>query len=221
MHTLDGGQTWTVVPTGVITISQVNRMDVWGNDIWIADFGNGETGILHSADGGGTWRQEQLPGVDTGHGPMTASIVNSQVAWTTVNYQGDIYRTVDGGVTWNLDAPDVSGPNDIDDLCAVGENEVWGVQNISGASAGHVMLISMVGSDVTKTAWDFPDYVYEGVSAFDASTAWVVGFRSVGASATLPAGSILYTSDGVNWTSQSLPVNNVGLWKVSFAGARR
>lgn len=31
----------------------------------------------------------------------------------------------------------------------------------------------------------------------------------------------LRTSDGETWTSQPLPVNNVGLWKVSFVGAHR
>ena len=98
MHTLDGGQTWAIVPTEGITIRQVNRMDVLGDDIWIADHGSGDRGMIHSADNGRTWRQEQLPSVEPGHGPMTASIVNSEVAWTTVNYQGDIYRTQDEAV---------------------------------------------------------------------------------------------------------------------------
>ncbi len=220
MHTLDGGQTWVVVPTS-IPFRQVNRMDVLGDDIWIADQGNGDSGMIHSADHGQMWRQEQLPSVEPGHGPMTASIVNAQVAWTTVNFQGDIYRTQDGGTTWNLDAPQVSGPNDIDDLSAVNDHEVWAVQNLSGGSQGHVMRVTIVGSQVEHKDWSFPHYVYEGVSSFDGSTAWVVGFRSVGTDPSFPDGSILRTSDGETWTSQPLPVSDVGLWKVSFVGARR
>ncbi len=220
MHTLDGGQTWVVAPTG-ITFRQVNRMDVLGDDIWIADQGNGDSGMIHSADHGQTWRQEQLPSVEPGNGPMTATIVNAKVAWTTVNFQGDIYRTQDGGTTWNLDAPAVSGPNDIDDLSAVNDHEVWAVQNLSGGNEGHVMKVTIVGSQVEKKDWWFNDYVYEGVSSFDGSTAWVVGFRAMGVDPSLPDGSILHTSNGETWTSQPLPVNDVGLWKVSFAGARR
>ncbi|MFI5396826.1 MAG: WD40/YVTN/BNR-like repeat-containing protein [Candidatus Binatia bacterium] len=221
LHTLDGGRTWQIVPTDGVTLRQVNRMDVLGQDIWIADYGNGDKGMVHSADSGQSWRQEQLPSVYPGHGPMTASIVSPQVVWTTVNFQGDIYRTQDGGTTWNLDAPRISGPNDIDDLSAVSDHEVWAVQNLSGGDEGHVMRVTIVGSQAVHKDWSFPQYVYEGISSFDGSTAWVVGFKAIGADPSLPDGSILHTSDGETWTSQPLPVSDVALWKVSFVGARR
>lgn len=220
MHTVDGGNTWRVVPTPGITLNQVNRMDVLGDDIWIADFGSGANGMIHSPDGGVTWRREFLPGVLPGHGPMTASIVNSSVAWTSVNLQGDIYRTLDGGLTWNIDAPNLLGPNDIDDVCAVLEDSAWMVQNTSGG--GNVAVITFNGAAVSKKDWFFPDYIYEGVSAFDTDRAWIVGFRSPTAASSLPMGSILHTDDGGgSWVSQRLPADDVGLWKVSFVGARR
>ena len=219
MHTLDGGRNWEVVPTGGITIRQVNRMDVLSDDIWIADYGGGDSGIIHSADHGRTWRQEQLPSVPTGQGPMTISIVSSQVAWTNVRPVANIYRTQDGGNTWNVDAPEVSGPNDIDDLCAVSKDEVWAVQNAN--TAGVVLRVTLTGSQVDKKDWFFPGYAYEGVSCFDKSTAWIVGLKPNLGDPSRPDGSILHTSDGETWTSQPLPVNNVGLWKVSFVGARR
>lgn len=220
MHTNNGGETWKIVPTPGIAFRQVNRIDVLGNDIWIADFGSGENGMIHSPDRGLTWRQEYLPGVDVNHGPMTASIVNAQVAWASVNMQGELYRTLDGGFTWKIDAPGLSGPNDIDDVCAVGVNEAWAVQNTSGG--GYVMRVKVVGNDVLKSDWYFPEYVYEGVSAFDEQRAWIVGYRAMSSSVTLPKGSILHTNDsGETWVSQTLPVNDVYLWKVSFVGARR
>lgn len=221
MHTVDGGTTWEIVSTGDVTLQQVNRIDVLGEDIWIADFGAGETGMIHSADGGNSWRREKLPEVTADHGPMTIAIVDSRVAWTTVNFQGDIYRTLDGGDTWNLDAPRVSGPNDIDDLCAASDRKVWAVQNISGASRGYIMLVTIDGSEALVKDWAFNDYVYEGITAFDTSTAWAVGFKAVAAAADLPRGSILHTSDGKDWVSQAIPVDDVELWKVSFAGAGR
>lgn len=220
LYTADSGETWEIVPTPGITFREVNRMDVLGNDIWIADHGSGENGMIHSPDRGLTWRQEYLPGVDDNHGPMTVSIVNSQVAWTSVNLQGELYRTLDGGITWQIDAPDLSGPNDIDDVCAVGVNEAWAVQNTSGG--GVVMKVEIVDNDVTRSEWYFPEYVYEGVSAFDERRAWIVGYRAMGVSEELPKGSILNTGDGgETWVPQRLPVNDVDLWKVSFVGARR
>ncbi|GEM_PF-6674139 len=47
MQTLDGGKTWTVIPHENITIKQVNRIDVKGEDIWVADYGN-LIGMIHS-----------------------------------------------------------------------------------------------------------------------------------------------------------------------------
>lgn len=219
MHTNNGGKRWEIVPTPGITIKQVNRMDVLGKDIWIADFGNGENGMIHSPDGGRTWRQEYLPGVDRGHGPMTASIVNKKVAWTSVNLQGELYRTMDGGLTWKIDAPGIAGPNDIDDVCAVSADEAWAVQN---GAAGYVMRVKIVGNDVIKSDWTFPNYVYEGVSAIDKQHAWIGGYRGMSSPSELPRGSILHTSDGGNtWVYQTLPVNDVDIWKLSFVGARR
>lgn len=134
--------------------------------------------------------------------------------------QGELYRTLDGGLIWKIDAPDLSGPNDIDDVCAVTANVAWAVQNTSGG--GHVMRVKIVGDYVTKSQWYFPDYVYEGVSAFDEQRAWIVGYRAMGSPVELPKGSILYTGDGgETWVSQRLPVNDADLWKVSFVGARR
>lgn len=220
MHTIDGGKTWKIVTTPGITFRQVNRIDVWGSDVWIADFGSGENGMIHSPDRGLTWRQEHLPGVAAGHGPMTASMVDTQVAWASVNMQGELYRTLDGGLTWKIDAPGLSGPNDIDDVCAVTANVAWAVQNTSGG--GYVMRVTIVDNDVIKSDWYFPDYVYEGVSAFDEQRAWIVGYRAMSSSVELPKGSILYTNDGgKTWVPQRLPVNDADLWKVSFVGARR
>ena len=220
MHTADGGETWEIIPTPGITLRQVNRIDVLGSDIWIADYGSGENGMIHSPDGGLTWRQESLPDVDTDHGPMTASIVNTQVAWTSVNQQGELYRTLDGGLTWKIDAPDLSGANDIDDVCAVSANEAWAVENTSGG--GYVMRVKIVDNDVIINNWYFPNYVYEGVSAFDEQRAWIGGYRGMSTPAELPKGSILYTNDGgETWVSQTLPVNDVDIWKISFVGARR
>ena len=223
MRTHDGGENWVVIPHDGVTMKQINRIDAKGDDIWIADYGSGEFGMIHSADFGLTWRQEQLPDVDpAGGGPMAVSIVSSQIAWAAVRPEANLYRTVDGGEAWRLDAPNVSGPNDIDDICAPNADMVWAVQNLSGDSAGNIIRVRLVNGEVVTHIMDpTGKYVYEGVTCFDEKTVWVVGFKAHGAGQDLPEGVILHTTDGSTWTSQPLPVNDVVLWKVSFVGAHR
>jgi photosystem II stability/assembly factor-like uncharacterized protein len=224
MQTLDGGEIWTVIPHEGITMKQVNRIDAQGEDIWIADFGSGETGMIHSPDFGQTWRQETLPDPDLlpGFGPMGVSIVTSEVVWAAVRPAADIYRTLDGGTVWRLDAPDVSGPNDLDDICAPNADMVWAVQNHSGLSGGSIIRVRLADGKVISDIMDpTGKYQYEGVTCLDEKTAWVVGFKAYGVSPDMPEGVILHTADGVTWTSQPLPVNDVALWKISFVGAHR
>ena len=109
MQTLDGGQNWVIVPHDGVTITQVNRIDVVGDDIWIADFGSSDGAMIHSADSGLTWRREPLPDIDlTQGGPMGVTIVDSQTAWSAVKENADLYRTTDGGTTWLMDDPTIS-----------------------------------------------------------------------------------------------------------------
>ncbi len=228
MQTLDGGDTWTVVPHEGINIKQVNRIDAKEEDIWIADYGSGENGMIHSPDFGRTWYRETLNNPDpfqNGYGPMGVSIVDSQVAWAATRPDANIFRTLDGGNIWRLDAPDISGPGDLDDICAPDAETVWAVQNQEALGGGAIIRVRLedgkVNSDVMRPK-NYTAYNYEGVTCFDENTAWVVGLQLVRAFPDLPAGVILYTTDGgKNWTSQPIGVNDVGLWKVSFVGAHR
>lgn len=163
MRTLDGGETWVVIPHEGITMVQVNRIDAKGEDIWIADVGNGDKGMIHSADSGLTWRQELLPNADPSpvSGPMCVSIVNSEVVWAGVRPEANLYRTMDGGDAWRLDAPDISGPNDIDDICAPNADLVWTVQNISGESSGRIIRVRLEDGKVISDPMDpTGKYVY-------------------------------------------------------------
>jgi photosystem II stability/assembly factor-like uncharacterized protein len=226
MQTLDGGETWVIIPHEGITMKQVNRMDAKGEDIWIADYGSGERGMIHSPDFGQTWRQETLINPDpliSTFGPMAVSIVSSQVVWAATRPAANVYRTMDGGDPWHLDAPDISGPNDLDDICAPNANMVWAVQNHSGESGGVIISVQLEDGKVISNIMDpTHEYQYEGVTCFDEKTAWVVGFKAHGVSPDVPEGVILHTGDGgTNWTNQPIPVNDVALWKVSFVGAHR
>jgi photosystem II stability/assembly factor-like uncharacterized protein len=225
MQTIDGGRTWKVVPHEGITMKQVNRMDVKGDDIWIADYGSGENGMIHSPDAGKTWYRETLTDPDpdkAGFGPMAVNIVDSEIAWAATRPAANIYRTMDGGNVWRLDAPDVSGPNDLDDICAPNTDMVWAVQNQSGMSSGAIIRVRLEDGKVISDIMDpTGKYVYEGLTCLDEQTIWVVGFKAFGVSPDLPEGVILHTTDGTSWKTQPMPVKDVALWKVSFVGAHR
>ena len=219
MRTLDGGENWVVIPHDGVTMKQINRIDAKGDDIWIADYGSGEYGMIHSPDFGVTWRQEQLP--DVYDGPMGVSIVSSQIAWAAARLTTSLYRTVDGGGAWHQDAPDVYGPHDIDDICAPDADTVWAVQNLG--LCGNIIWVRLANGEVSSDIMDptTGNYVYEGGTCFDEKTVWVVGMKAYDVDPSFPEGVILHTNDGTTWTNQPLPVNDVALWKVSFAGAHR
>ena len=223
LHTTNGGQTWDIVPHPDVEIIQVNRIDaVAPNDVWIADDRSGDTGMVHSADGGQTWRKEYWPNVNYMGNPLAVSAVSPLVVWGAVNAQGDLYRTLDGGDTWQIAAPDLAGQDDFDDVCAINADLVWAVLNLSGNIGGTIFRVRLEEGKVLSDQWD-PDhgYQYEGITAFDAQTAWVVGYQGFDPDPKLPSGIILHTKDGANWTSQKLPRDDVALWKVSFVGAHR
>lgn len=223
LHTVDGGQAWDVVPHPDVEIIEVNRIDaVAPDDVWIADHEGGDTGMVHSTDGGKTWQKEHFPNVNPGNGPLAVSAVSPSVVWGAVNWQGELYRTLDGGTNWTIAAPDLGGPFDFDDVCAINADLVWAVLNLSGDAGGTIFRVRLEKEKVLSDKWNpAPGYQYEGVTAFDDQTAWVVGYKGFDADPELPTGIILHTKDGETWTSQKLPVDDVELWKVSFVGAHR
>jgi photosystem II stability/assembly factor-like uncharacterized protein len=222
LRTEDGGQTWNVVPHPGIPIGEVNRMDAVGfRDVWVVDHLGGATGVIHTTDNGATWRQETLPDI-LGQGPLAISAFSTDVVWSAVNMEGDLFRTVDGGTTWTKAATGLSALNDFDDICATGADTIWAVLNLSGNSGGTIFFVRVTGGQMSfDTFRPAISYQYEGVTCLDEKTCWVVGLKTIGADPSLPKAVILHTRDGTNWVSQPVPVNNAELWKVSFVNARR
>jgi len=230
LHTTDGGNRWTIVPVkeadgSIITIQQVNRMDVTGQDIWIADAMGHNLGVIHSPDGGLTWRQERLHDIGVGSGPLSISAFDSYVAWAAVNSEGYLWGTSNNGISWNRSNDYITATADFDDICASSANVVWVAQNNGISSGGVAARITVTNGNFETNSYIDGNYNLEGISAMnDNQTAWLVGLKTIFADPLLPHGVIYFTNDGgVTWQLQTLPDNarNVNLWKVSFAGARR
>lgn len=229
LHTTDGGNSWAIVPVkdtngNIIPMKQVNRMDVTGQDIWIADNLGGNLGAIHSADGGKTWRQELLSDDVEGIGLMAISAFGPSVAWAAVAREGYLWGTSDGGTSWSKSKDTIAAGSDFDDICASGANVVWtAYNNISGG--GKAARITVTNGSFETNSYTNSNYNMEGISAMsDNQTAWLVGKKTIFADSALPQGAIYFTHDGgVTWQLQILPDNarDVNFWKVSFVGARR
>jgi photosystem II stability/assembly factor-like uncharacterized protein len=225
LHTTDGGATWNVVPHPTTPITDVNRIDALGADVWIANPNAGHGGnskMIHSQDNGLTWRLEDLPGVQPGHGPMTVNAVSPLVAWTALNQSGNVYRTLDGGANWLLVTTIVAGANDADDLCAAGPEAAWVVLT-PGTGDGMLWRVH-VAADGSVDQREFQPaskaFTYEGITCLDERTVWAVGGNPLHEPG-LPLGVIVITTDGgEHWVQGSAPAD-IEFWKVSFVGARR
>ncbi len=214
LHTTDGGDHWTIVPLkkaddSIIPIQEVNRMDVTGLDIWIVDFLGGNLGVIHSPNGGITWRQEQLPDISQGGGPLSISAFDSHIAWTAVNSEGYLWGTSNGGQSWNKSNETIAGTADFDDICASSANVIWIAQNNGLSSGGVAARITVTNVNFESNLYSNVNYMMEGISAMnDNTTAWLVGFKTMFADPELPHGAIYFTHDGgVTWQLQILPDN--------------
>jgi photosystem II stability/assembly factor-like uncharacterized protein len=221
LHTTDGGATWNIVPHPVTPITEVNRIDALGTNLWIADSAEASaTGaIVHTSDSGLTWRAEHLPA----DGPLTVQAFSPTVVWASGVERLAFYRTVNGGDLW-VKAAEVGGLDHLDDVCAPVADDAWGVQNGDGISGGIWRVhVAPNGTPEAKklTPLELNGYEPGGVTALDINVAWVVAQKGQYPDPTKPLGIILSTTDGgAHWVQGAAPAD-IRYWKVSFVGARR
>jgi photosystem II stability/assembly factor-like uncharacterized protein len=221
LHTTDGGTTWNVVPHPTAPIAQVNRIDALGTNVWIADAATGGA-MVHTHDGGLTWRAEHLPNGDS---PLTVHAFSSLAVWgsgSDLDQNPSFYRTVNGGDRW-IRVTATGAWDHLDDVCAAGQDDAWGVQNGDGVN-GNIWRVHVSPNGTAEARKVSPPelagYTPGGITCLDTSKAWVVAQKGVTSEATKPLGIILHTADGEHWVQQMAPAQ-VRYWKVSFVGARR
>lgn len=220
LHTTDGGATWNVVLQSAAPITQVNRMDVIGTNVWIADAAIGGA-VVHTQDGGLTWRAEYLPNGDS---PLTVHAFSPLAVWGSVSElkNATFYRTVNGGDLW-AEVILVGAGDHLDDVCATSPDEAWGVMNGRSVS-GKIWRVHVSANGIPEAKDVSPPeltgYTPGGITCMDNSVAWVVAKKGGAPDPTKPRGIILHTTDGEHWVQQTAPTQ-ISYWKVSFVGARR
>lgn len=100
------------------------------------DFINAQVGyvlmdnkIFKTSDGGNTWTDTELP--ITYMNPSTFDFVNENIGYAT-NYKSDVYKTVDGGLNWQL----ITGTNGINNSNHGGYNVKFIDENVGFVSGG-------------------------------------------------------------------------------------
>lgn len=186
MHTVDGIN-WARQYTSTLKMSGLAVVDA--QNIWVT----GEHGtILHSADGGRSWLKQAVPQEVALADINTISAVSSKVAWaaagqpdplSTVNNEGLVLGTKDGGVTWIVQHRLPTQEGWINWVSAADANNVW----FSGGTSS--ALAAQAGGDAR------PGYIYHsgdggrtwqlqltaengpviGIDAVSATTAWAAG----------------------------------------------
>jgi len=226
LHTTDGGETWDIVPQPEVTITQVNRIDAMGSDVWIADAAEGGA-VVHTNDGGQHWWAEYLPCEDS---PLTVHAFSPQDVWASGSILPEknpsFYRSEGGNGSWEF-IKRVGANDHLDDICAASPDDVWGALN-GEESRGRIWKVHVeddgtpgglaIAKEVTPP--ELEGLNAEGVTCLDKSVAWVAA-QNERHFPGLPLGVIVHTTDGgETWTQQSAPTD-IEYWKISFVGARR
>ncbi|MDQ6964922.1 MAG: hypothetical protein Q9M13_08395, partial [Mariprofundales bacterium] len=139
-HSKDGGVSWSGEMTAgrYLANGQVvaqpfpaSSISVRGNTIVVGDWGQGSvyaqnvgSGILSSQDGGSSWHYTQ----QIGGGRMIPKMVDASVGLALDGgWQGSgwLYRTVDGGISWQHVAAVGSGPHQVEGFDVVDSYSAW------------------------------------------------------------------------------------------------
>jgi photosystem II stability/assembly factor-like uncharacterized protein len=134
VKTTDGGSSWTRVafdPGNEYSIKALvsDANTVWSLQDQIRTVGGVwyyQSELFKTVDGGASWTRVLDAGMGTGdYLPLRdITAANPDVLWA-VGAAGKIFRTTNGGGTWNLQASGVSV--DLRGACAVGADEAWAV----------------------------------------------------------------------------------------------
>jgi photosystem II stability/assembly factor-like uncharacterized protein len=189
-HTTDGGANWEslfVTDTGPLTgIASINRKTL------VAVSGADDL-IFRSTDGGHTWAPIDHPAVPDFFGNVRF-VPGTKTGWA-VGANGKILRSKDAGKTWVLQHGGGQQPNLLD---------VSFADTRHGWAVGGNTLYTSNGGKTWKPQSPGIGVVF-GVSAVNASTAWVSGIEQVASTTNAGSAWKAETVAAVAWYSVTTP----------------
>ncbi len=197
----------TLVPPHNGSQNQVNK--VFALDTQHAWAANRKAEVMRTTDGGGTWQPVQLFTPTTGSDVSDVDFSDTLNGWAVVKAgpPGFVYRTANGGATWqHAGAPTTGALSGIDAL------DTQTVVAIGTDGTRGLVLRSTDGGATWTTAT--PSAVatnFNAVHFIGGGQGWLVGDKGV----------ILKTTDaGATWTAQASGLGaSAGIVDVSFADA--
>ena len=162
-------------------------------NIWVVGF---DSVIVHSADGGATWKSQKSPVTNS---LCDASFVSATTGWIAGRV-GIVLHTTDGGVTWQKQETGVT--SHLFALSFTDEHNGWAVGDF-----GTIIHTADSGATWQKQG-SGEDKIYNDVSFADALHGWAVG----------EYGTIYATADGGStWQKQEckeiIPVATAEEWE--------
>jgi photosystem II stability/assembly factor-like uncharacterized protein len=161
--------------------------------IWVIGF---DSVIMHSADGGATWKPQKSPVTNS---LCDVFFINATTGWIA-GRAGIVLHTTDGGATWKKQESGVT--NHLFAVSFADERNGWAVGDFG------TILHTADGGATWQKQGSGEDKIYNDVYFIDALHGWVVG----------EYGTMYATSDGgANWQKQEckeiIPVATAEEWE--------
>ena len=208
-HSADGGDTWeNQLPVEFTNCMLQGVFSLDGSNVWVGGSGTSKydhATILKSIDTGQNWTRQSGGTITNADHILGISAINTNTAWAVGGDGFVVYRTDNGGTTWNQQ-PNPGGLGDANEVSAVSDQSVF-------VAVDNFVSWSTNGGAAWST-FNTPYYTM-GISAVNEQEAWAVISEAI-----YGTGTIFHTSNGgVSWEGQGLPAGQVlgELWTVSFS----
>ena len=213
VRTLDGGATWTSISSPRFDGVNWEGIHVQSeNSIWVCGgAGDGNGWIAYTDDGGLSWTPQGDSLLLTGYMPISITAWGGYHVFLVGGHY-TVARSDNGGLDWELCLPEdlerTPESDDANGICQIGPETL-----LMCLDYGKIYRTTDWGDTWTELPTGFGGYLLLRICAMDdGQRAWAAGLSQ-------DPGIIISTSDGANWTQQTIPTTG-SMTDIHFVGSR-